>query len=126
MMNSVARAFFSVLAASAAVSSACAQSASPAEGQKFKQDFTFTLGTDRDRILQDIVGAINSRDEAQHALELRTAHESVFSRAIDELRFIPFKLSSSDMKSDDFFTPNYLRLDYNRPASEAHLVDNPK
>ena len=126
MMNSVARALLSVLAATAAVSSARAQSASPTEGQKLKQDFTFTLGTHRERILQDIVGAINSRDEAQHALELRTVHESVFSRAIDELRFIPFKLSSSDMKSDDFFTPNYLRVEYNKPASEAHLFDNPK
>jgi hypothetical protein len=125
-MRSVTKGLLLLTTAVAMLSSARAQSASPSESPKFTQDFTLTLGTHRDRILQDIVGAIDSRDEAQHALELRTAHESVFSRAIDELRFIPFKLSSSDMKSDDFFTPNYLRVEYNKPASEAHLFDNPK
>jgi len=77
-------------------------------------------------MVQDIVGTMESHDEMQYSLELHTAHESVFTRAIDELRFIPFKLSSSDMKSDDSLTPNYLRLDYNKPVSEAHLFDSPK
>jgi hypothetical protein len=102
------------------LSSARAQSTSPT------QDFTFTLGADRDHSIQDIVTRINSHDEARHSFELRSANESVFTRAIDLLRFVPFKLSSSDIKSDDFFTPNYLRVDYERPLSEAHLFDNRK
>ena len=122
-MKSVNLALLSVIAM---VSSARAQSASPSESPKLTQDFTFTLGTHRDRMVQDIVGTMESHEEMQHSLELHTAHESVFTRAIDELRFIPFKLSSSDMKSDDSLTPNYLRLDYNKPVSEAHLFDSPK
>jgi hypothetical protein len=122
-MKSVNWALLSVIAM---VSSARAQSASPSESPKLTQDFTFTLGTHRDRMVQDIVGTMESHDQMQYSLELHTAHESVFTRAIDELRFIPFKLSSSDMKSDDLLTPNYLRLDYNKPVSEAHLFDSPK
>ena len=125
-MNFVIRALLSVIIAIAALSSGRAQSASPRESPKHTQDFSFTLGTHRDRVIQDIVGAINSHDEAQHAFELRTANESIFTRAIDLLRFVPLKLSSSDMKSDDFFTPNYLRGDFDKPVSEAHLFDNLK
>ena len=122
-MKSVNWALLSVIAM---VSSARAQSPSPSESPKFAQEFTFTFGTHRDHIVEDIVGTMKSHDEMQHSLELHTAHESVFTRAIDELRFVPFKLSSSDIKSDDFLTPNYLRLDYNKPLSEAHLFDSPK
>jgi len=124
-MNFVIRALLSVIIAIAALSSGRAQSASPSESPKLTEEFSFTLGTHRDRPIQDIVDAINSHDEAQHSFELRTANESVFTRAIDLLRFVPFKLSSSDMKSDDFFTPNYLRVDFDKPVSEAHLFDNP-
>jgi hypothetical protein len=46
-----------------------------------------------------------------------------FSRAIDLLRFVPLKLSSSNSNMDDFFTPSYLRQDYNAPSSQAHLFD---
>ncbi|HEX4696775.1 MAG TPA: hypothetical protein VH254_03805 [Candidatus Udaeobacter sp.] len=77
-------------------------------------------------MIQDIVGAINSHEEAQHSFELRTANESVVTRAIDLLRFVPFKLSSSDIKSDDFLTPSYLRVDFDKPGGEAHLFDNTK
>ena len=122
-MKSVNWALLSMIAM---VSSARAQSPSPSQSPKLTHEFTFTLGTHRERMVQDIVGMMKSHDQMQHSLELYTAHESVFTRAIDELRFIPFKLSSSDMKSDDFLTPNYLRLDYNKPVSEAHLLDSPK
>ena len=125
-MNFVNRALLSVIIAIATLSSGRAQSASPSESPKLTQDFSFTLGPRRDRVIQDIVGAINSHDEAQHSFELRTANESVFTHVIELLRFVPFKLSGSDMKSDDFFTPNYLRVDFDKPVSEAHLFDNPK
>jgi hypothetical protein len=125
-MNFVTRPLLSVIIAIAALSSGRAQSASSSESPKLTQDFSFTLGAHRDRVIQDIVGAINSHDEAQQSFELRTANESVFTRAINLLRFVPFKLSSSDMKSDDFFIPNYLRVDFDNPVSEAHLFDNLK
>ncbi len=125
-MNFIIRALLSVIIAIASVSSARAQSASPSVSPKFAQDFTFTLGAHRDRVIQEIVGAINSHDEAQYSFELRTANESVVTRAIDLLRFVPFKLSSSDMKSDEFLTPNYLRVDFDKPVAEAHLLDNSK
>jgi hypothetical protein len=125
-MRSVTKGLLLLTTAVAMLSSARAQSASPSDSPKLTQDFTFTLGADRDHSIQDIVTRINSHDEARHSFELRRANESVFTRAIDLLRFVPFKLSSSDIKSDDFFTPNYLRVDYERPLSEAHLFDNRK
>ena len=125
-MTFVIRALLFVIIAIAALSSGRAQSASPSESPKLTQDFSFTLGAHRDRVIQDIVGALNSQEEARYSFELRTANESVVTRAIDLLRFVPFKLSRSDMKSDDFFAPNYLRGDLDKPVSEAHLFDNPK
>jgi hypothetical protein len=124
-MNFVMRALLSVIATIAALSSTRAQSWSSSDSPKLTHDFSFSLEAHRDRTIQDIVGTINDRDEAQHSLELHTANESVFTRAIDLLRFVPFKLSSSDINSDEFFTPNYLRADYDRPVSQAHLFDNP-
>jgi hypothetical protein len=125
-MKFIIRALLSVTMAIASGSSGRAQSASPSESPKFTQDFTFTLGAHRDRVIQELVSAINSHDEAQYSFELRTANESVVTRAIDLLRFIPFKLSSSDMKSDEFLTPNYLRVDLDRPVGDAHLFDKAK
>jgi len=65
------------------------------------------------------------RTEAQRLVDLKNANEDVFTRAVDLLRFVPFKLSSSDIKLDDFFTPNYLRADYNTARPEVHLFDKP-
>jgi len=124
-MNFVIRALLSVIATIAALSSTRAQSGSSSDSPKLTHDFSFSLEAHHDRTIQDIVGTINGRDEAQHSLELHTANESVFTRAIDLLRFVPFKLSSSNINSDEFFTPNYLRADYDRPVLQAHLFDNP-
>jgi|SRR5947209_17171037 len=121
-MRSVTLARISMLLA-AVVPSARAQSSSSVHELKLTQDFTFTLGTHRDRSVQEIIATMTSRDEAQRSLELQAANESVFTRAIDVLRFVPFKMGSSDMKSDEFFTPNYLRIDYERPPSEPQLFD---
>ncbi|HEX4653132.1 MAG TPA: hypothetical protein VH227_02700 [Candidatus Udaeobacter sp.] len=125
-MNFIIRALLSVIIPIACASSGRAQSPSPSESPKFTQDFTFTLGVHRDRVIQQIVSAINSHDEAQYSFELRTANESVVTRAIDLLRFVPFKLSSSDIKSDEFLTPNYPRADFDKPVGEAHLFDSTK
>jgi hypothetical protein len=109
-----------------ALSAAHAQTPAVAgEPVRLSEDFSFRLGPHRDRMIQEMVTAISSQDAARQSLELHASNESFFSRAIDPLRFIPFKLSGSDMSLDDFFTPNYLRADYAAPA-ETHLFDNHK
>jgi hypothetical protein len=70
-----------------------------------------------------MIDAMKQYDEAMHARDLRAANETLFSRAIDLLRFVPFKLSSSNGNMDDFVTPNYLRTDYSEPSSETHLFE---
>jgi hypothetical protein len=63
--------------------------------------------------------------EALRVRDLKAADASVSARAIDLLRFVSFKLSDSNGNIEDFFTPNYLRADYNRRSSEAHLFNKP-
>ena len=109
----------------AALASAQAQSASTADAPKLTESFTFILDARPDRAIRQIVETMNERSEAQGLLDLNTAKESAFARAVELLRFVPFRLSDSDSKLDDFFTPNYLRAGYNRSTSEAHLFDEP-
>jgi hypothetical protein len=101
------------------------QSASATDAPKLTESFTFTLNPHRDDAIRHMIETMRTRDEMQRMLDLKAADASVITRAIDLLRFRPFKLSSSDGKADEFFTPNYLRPDYNGPTSGAHLFDKP-
>jgi hypothetical protein len=112
-------------AACSALGSVQAQSASSADAPKLTETFSFTLNRQRDDAIRHTIETMKARDEMQRVLDLKAADASIFTRAIDLFRFVPFKLSSSDSKADDFFTPNYLRTDYNRSTSEAHLFDKP-
>ena len=111
--------------ACAALASAEAQSVRTTDAPKLTEGFTFTLDAKRDRAVREFVETLSERSETKRLLDLDTANASLFTRAVDLFRFVPFKLSSSDCKLDDFFTPNYLRADYNRPVPEARLFDKP-
>lgn len=99
------------------------QSAPAGEAPKLAESFTFTLSPNRDRAVTQTIEAMKEHDEAVRVRDLKAADESVFIRAIDLLRFVPFTLSNSSGNMDDFFTPNYLRVGYNERPSEAHLFD---
>ena len=101
------------------------QSAPPGGAPKLTESFTFTLSPNRDSVVSRTIEAMREHDEALRVRDLKAADASVFTRAIDLLRFVPFKLSDSNGNIDDFFTPNYLQADYNRPSSEAHLFNKP-
>jgi hypothetical protein len=107
----------------ATLESALAQSAPTTDAPKLTENFSFTLNQHRDEAIRHTVETMMARDEMQRTLGLKDADASIFSRSIDLLRFVPFKLSGSDSKADDFFTPNYMRSDYNRPTSEPHLFN---
>jgi hypothetical protein len=99
------------------------QSTPAGEEPKLAKSFTFTLSPDRERAVPEMLDVIKQKDDAMRVRDLQAADATFFSRAIDLLRFVPFKLSSSNGNMDDFFTPNYLRSDYNAPSSQAHLFD---
>jgi len=109
----------------AALGSTLAQSESGTDAPKVTESFTFTLNPHHDDTIRLTIETIRVRDEMQRRLDLKAANTSVFTRVIDLFRFVPLKLSSSDITADDFFTPNYLRADYNRPTSEAPLFEKP-
>jgi hypothetical protein len=70
-----------------------------------------------------MLDVIKQQDDAMRVRDLQGAEATFFSRAIDLLRFVPFKLSTSNGNMDNFVTPNYLRPDYNAPSLQAHLFD---
>ena len=100
-----------------------AQATSDSEEPKLAKSFTFTLSPYRQRAAGEMLDIMRQHDEAMRVRDLQALDATLFSRAIDLLRFVPFKLSSSNDNMDDFFTPNYLRADYSEPSSEAHLFD---
>ncbi len=104
---------------------AYAQSSPAGEVPKLTESFTFTLSPNRDRAVTQTIEAMKEHDEALRVRDLKAADASIFMRAIDLLRFVPFTLSNSSGNIDAFFTPNYLRPGYNQPPSEAHLFDTP-
>lgn len=74
---------------------------------KLGEPFTFTLSPQHDYALSAVTKSIEQHDEILRAKELDEAHASIFSKAVELLRYIPIKLSGSD--PEDFFAPNYLR-----------------
>jgi hypothetical protein len=99
------------------------QSTPAGEEPKLTTSFTFSLSPYRERAVGEMLDVVKQQDDAMRVRDLQAANATFFSRAIDLLRFVPFKLSSSNGNMDDFFTPNYLRPDYNPPSSQAHLFD---
>lgn len=99
------------------------QSTPAGEEPKPANSFTFTLSPYRARAVPEMLDVMKQQDDVMRLRNLQAADATFFSRAIDLLRFVPFKLSSSNGNVDDFFTPNYLRPDYNAAASQTHLFD---
>jgi hypothetical protein len=97
------------------------QSTPAGEEPEPTKSFTFTLSPDRERAVPEMLDVMKQQDDAMRLRDLQAAEATFFSRAIDLLRFVPFKLSSSNGNMDDFFTPNYLRPDYNAPSSQARI-----
>jgi hypothetical protein len=109
--------------ACATLGSALAQSVATPDTPTLTGNFSFTLLQHHDAAIRQTMEAMQARDVMQRTLDLKAADASVFTRAIDLFRFVPFQLRSSDVRADDFFTPNYMRPDYKSPAAEARLFD---
>lgn len=99
------------------------QSTPAGEELKLTKSFTFTLSPYRQGAVGEMLDVVKQQDDAMRIRDLQAANATFFSRTIDLLQFVPFKLSSGNGNMDDFFTANYLRPDYNAPASQAHLFD---
>jgi hypothetical protein len=99
------------------------QSTPAGEEPKLTTSFTFSLSPYRQRAVGEMLDVVKQQDDAMRIRDRQTANATFFSRTIDLLRFVPFKLSSGNGNMDDFFIPNYLRPDYNAPSSQAHLFD---
>jgi hypothetical protein len=99
------------------------QSTPAGEEPKLTTSFTFRLSPYRQRAVGEMLDVVKQQDDAMRIRDLQAANATFFSRTIDLLRFVPLKLSSSNGNMDDFFTPNYLRPDYNAPSSQADLFD---
>ena len=98
-----------------------AQNAPVAEAPKASAEFSFDL-RQRDPAATKIIEIIQRQDDGRRTRELTALNADPVTKAIDLLKFIPFRLSSSD-PNDDFLMPNYLLPNYNRPSPEAHLFD---
>lgn len=96
-----------------------AQNAPAAETPKTSAELSFDLGQ-RDSATSKIVEVIQRQDHARRTLELTALNANPVTKAIDLLKFIPFRLSTNP--NDDFLLPNYLLPDYNRSTPEADLV----
>jgi hypothetical protein len=97
-----------------------AQNAPVAETPKASAEFSFNLGQ-RDLTTSKIIEIIQRQDDGRRIRELTALNADPFTKAIDLLKFIPFRLSTNP--NDDILLPNYLLPDYNRPSPEAHLFN---
>jgi hypothetical protein len=97
-----------------------AQNAPAAEAPKASAELTFKLGRDEPTMTK-VIEIIQKQAEERWTLELAAMNTTPFTRAIDLLRFVPFRLSTNP--NDDFLMPNYLPPDYNRSSPEAHLFN---
>jgi hypothetical protein len=98
-----------------------AQNAPVAEAPKTSAELSFDLGR-RDPATSKIIEIIQRQDDGKRTLELTAVNADPVTRSIDLLKFIPFRLSSSN-PNDDFLMPNYLLPDYNKSSPEAHLFN---
>jgi hypothetical protein len=97
-----------------------AQDAPVAETPKASAQFSFDLGQ-RDPGTSKIIEIIQRQDHGRRTRELTALNADPVTKAIDLLKFIPFRLSIDP--NDDFLMPNYLLPDYNRFWPEAHLFN---
>jgi hypothetical protein len=97
-----------------------AQNAPVAEAPKASAEFSVDLGQ-RDPATSKIIEIIQRQDDGTRARELTALNANPVTKAIDLLKFIPFRLSINP--NDDFLMPNYLLPDYNRSSPEAHLFN---
>ena len=97
-----------------------AQNAPVAEAPKASAEFSFDL-RQRDPAASKIIEIIQRQDDGTRARELTALNANPVAKAIDLLKFIPFRLSINP--NDDFLMPNYLLPDYNRSSPEAHLFN---
>ena len=97
-----------------------AQNARVAEAPKASAEFSFDLGR-RDPATSKIIEIIQQQDDGRRIRELTALNADPFTKAIDLLKFIPFRLSTNP--NVDFLMPNYLLPDYDRSSPEAHLFN---
>jgi hypothetical protein len=97
-----------------------AQNGPAAEPPKASAEFSFDLGH-RDPATSKIIDILQRQDDGRRTRELTALNADPFTKAIDLLKFIPFRLSTNP--NDDFLMPNYLLPNYNRPSPEAHLFN---
>lgn len=95
-----------------------AQNTPVAETPKASAELSFDLGQ-RDRATSRIIEIIQRQDDGRRIRELTALNTDPFTKAIDLLKFIPFRLSTNP--DDSFLMPNYLLPDYNRSSPEADL-----
>jgi hypothetical protein len=95
-----------------------AQNAPAAESPKTTAELSFDLGR-RDPATSKIIDIIQRQDDGRRIRELAALNADPFTKAIDLLKFIPFRLSTNP--NDDFLMPNYLLSDYNRSSPETDL-----
>jgi hypothetical protein len=70
------------------------QSIPAGEEPKPTKSFTFTLSPYRQRAVGEMPDVVKQQDDAMRVRGLQAANATFFSRTIDLLRFVPFKLSS--------------------------------
>jgi hypothetical protein len=97
-----------------------AQNTPLAEAPKASAELSFDLGQ-RDPATTKIIELLQRQDDGRRIRELTALNANPVTKAIDLLKFIPFRLSINP--NDDFLMPNYLLPDYNRPSLEAHLFN---
>lgn len=100
---------------------ACAEAPADTNSPKLSEPFVFNLRSQRDNAVNVIAKSIGQHDEILRAKELESANAPVLTKALDLLRYIPVKFSSSD--PDDFFTPNYLQPGYATAPRKTQLFD---
>jgi hypothetical protein len=98
-----------------------AQNAPVAEAPKASAEFSFDL-RQRDPATSRIIDTIQRQADGRRTRELTALNADPFTKAIDLLKFIPFRLSINP--NADFLMPNYLLPDYNRSSPEAHLFNS--
>jgi len=97
-----------------------AQNAPVAEAPKASAEFSFDL-RQHDPAISRMVEIMQRREDERRATEFSALNANPGTKAIDLLRFIPFRLSTSP--DDDFLMPNYLLPDYKRAQLEANLFN---
>ena len=98
-------------------------SAQSSDSPKLTEDFVFRLGHAREHVIDKLVETMMQESDSRQTMELHEANQGAIDRLHDLTRAVPFKLSGSDIDSDGFLTPNYLRLDYAPLPRDPHFLN---